>query len=340
MFGKTAGLRFIVLFPLLPMIAAPLATAEDAKSKQRAYRLDYGATLTGLPEGSEVRVWLPVPQSNEDQTVKALDRKLPGKSSEGLEPKYGNRILSFTAAAPASGELPFTTAYEVSRKEVRGLPGEMIGMGRKLTDEQKKLFLTAEKMVPTGGKSLELIKDVKLPMEKLLAARILYDRVDEHMKYDKSQPGWGRGDVEWACDSRFGNCTDFHSLFISLARAQGLPSRFEIGLSIPTERGKGAVTGYHCWAFFYLDGHGWVPVDISEADKDPSLKEYYFGRLTESRVTLSVGRDLTLVPKQAGEPLNFFVHPYVEVDGKPWPSEKIKLQMAYQDIPLPQGATK
>ncbi|HUE69391.1 MAG TPA: transglutaminase domain-containing protein [Pirellulaceae bacterium] len=340
MFGKTAVSRFARLFLLFsPLVAWP-ASAEEAKPKQRAFRLDYGATLTGLPEGSQVRVWLPVPQTNEDQTVKALDRKLPGRASEAEEPKYGNRILSFTSAAPPSGEMTFSTAYEVARHEVRGLPGEMIGMGRKLTDEQKQLFLAAEKLVPTGGKSLDLIKGVELPMEKLLAARMLYDRVDDHMKYDKSQPGWGRGDVEWACDSRFGNCTDFHSLFISLARAQGLPSRFEIGLSIPIERGKGAVTGYHCWAFFYLDGHGWVPVDISEADKDPSLKDYYFGRLTEDRVTFSVGRDLTLVPKQAGEPLNFFVHPYVEVDGKQWPNEKIKLQMAYQDLDSQQGSKK
>ena len=34
-----------------------------------------------------------------------------------------------------------------------------------------------------------------------------------------------QGDVLWVCDSRFGNCTDFHSLFISWARAKGLPQR-------------------------------------------------------------------------------------------------------------------
>jgi hypothetical protein len=230
----------ILLLTLLPALAT---SDEGAAPKQRTFRLDYGATLTGLPAGSQVRVWLPVPPTNEDQTVKALKHDLPVKASEAEEPKYGNRILSFAQAAPDSGELVFNTAYEVTRLEVRGLPGEMIGMGRKLTDEQRKLFLTAEKMVPTGGKSLELIKGVKLPGEKLLAARILYDRVDDHMKYDKSRPGFGRGDVEWACDSRFGNCTDFHSLFISLARSQGLPSRFEIGLSIPPQRGMGAVTG-------------------------------------------------------------------------------------------------
>ena len=32
---------------------------------------------------------------------------------------------------------------------------------------------------------------------------------------------------------------------------------------------------------------------------------------------LSTGRDIVLEPKQAGEPLNFFYGPYVEIDGKP-----------------------
>jgi transglutaminase-like putative cysteine protease len=325
----------VSVWAMVVMAAWQAASADEPNRsaiKSRTFHLHYGATLVGLPEGGNVRVWLPVPPTTEDQTVNPLNHELPARASQGEDPKYGNRILSFRATVPESGELSFATNYEVARKEVRGLPGEMIGMGKRLTEEQKKLFLSAEKLVPVGGKSLELIKDVKLPGEKLLAARILYDRVDEHMKYDKSRPGWGRGDADWACDSRFGNCTDFHSLFISLARAQGLPARFEIGLSLPPDRGRGTITGYHCWAFFYLDGHGWVPVDISEADKDPSMKEYYFGRLTEDRVTLSVGRDLVLTPKQQGEPLNFFVHPYVEVDGKPLASEKIKLRMAYRDI--------
>ena len=30
----------------------------------------------------------------------------------------------------------------------------------------------------------------------------------------------------------------------------------------------------------------------------------------------STGRDITLSPKQDGAPLNYFVYPYVEVDGK------------------------
>jgi hypothetical protein len=37
---------------------------------------------------------------------------------------------------------------------------------------------------------------------------------------------------------------------------------------------------------------GWVPVDISEANRNPELKEYYFGNLTEDRVRFTTGRDI------------------------------------------------
>src|SRR6185295_17624397 len=100
------------------------------------------------------------------------------------------------------------------------------------------------------------------------------------------------------------NCTDFHSLFISLARSRQMPAKFEMGFSLPPERGSGDIPGYHCWAKFKPENRGWIPVDISEANKvkeaDPQMVEYYFGNLTENRVTFTVGRDLVLVPKQAG----------------------------------------
>jgi transglutaminase-like putative cysteine protease len=49
------------------------------------------------------------------------------------------------------------------------------------------------------------------------------------MKYDKSGTGWGHGDTLRASDSKHGNCTDFRSVFISMARAEKIPARFQIG---------------------------------------------------------------------------------------------------------------
>ena len=103
------------------------------------------------------------------------------------------------------------------------------------------------------------------------------------VKYDKTGKGWGRGDIYYACEARRGNCTDFHAIFIGYARAMGIPARFAIGFPLPADRGAGQIAGYHCWAEFYAKGIGWVPVDASEAAKNPAKREYFFGAHDENR---------------------------------------------------------
>jgi transglutaminase-like putative cysteine protease len=218
--------------------------------------------------------------------------------------------------------------YRIKRREVKGAASK----APEETAEQIERFLRPDALVPITGKPLDLIKDKKLPADPTKKARAFYDIVNNHMRYSKEGKGWGRGDSVWACDSKYGNCSDFHSLFISLARSQKIPAKFEIGFPLPEKRGAGEIGGYHCWAFFRPEGKGWVPVDISEANKVPKMRDYYFGNLTADRVSFSTGRDIDLVPKQASEPLNFFIYPHVEVGGKVWPQEKIVRKFSYRDV--------
>jgi transglutaminase-like putative cysteine protease len=154
-------------------------------------------------------------------------------------------------------------------------------------------------------------------------ARAAYDYVLSRMTYDKSGQGWGTGSTKFACDVGKGNCTDFHALFNSLCRAQGIASGFEIGLYLPYDQNKEEkLGGYHCWAFFRVPGKSWVPVDCSEADRFPERAEYFFGGHTPNRVTLSTGRDIVLEPPQKGSPLNYLLNPYAEADGKPVATSK------------------
>jgi transglutaminase-like putative cysteine protease len=192
-------------------------------------------------------------------------------------------------------------------------------------------FLKASSLVPTSDElRREILGDAVPNGKSLEVARQLYEGVDSHMIYDKptDKPGWGNGDAQWACGNGFGNCTDFHSLFISSARNLKIPARFEIGFSIPTEIGTGEVGGYHCWAKFLSDGK-WLPVDISEADKHPEMKDYYFGNLTANRIMFSVGRDLELQPA-ASSTVNYLVYPHAEVDGKQHKS--FRKAFRYKDV--------
>jgi transglutaminase-like putative cysteine protease len=321
--------RLLVAALALCAFWLPVGAADkDAKPKSRTFLFTYSATLTELPAGKSARVWLPVPSSNDYQTVEIADTKsLPAGYKIAKEPAYGNQMLYAAVKPDKDGNATLAITYKVTRREVKGASASDVPDIAKVPR-----YLQPDSLVPITGKPLELLKDKELPKDQTAKAKVLYDLVNHHMKYDKSKPGWGRGDAIWACDSKFGNCSDFHSLFISLARSQNIPAKFEIGFPLPPKRGEGEIGGYHCWAFFKPEGKGWVPVDISEANKEPKMAEYYFGNLTEDRVVFSIGRDFDLVPKQDGTTRNFFIYPYVEVDGKEYAADKVKRKFTFKDV--------
>ncbi|TMI23342.1 transglutaminase domain-containing protein, partial [Candidatus Bathyarchaeota archaeon] len=161
-------------------------------------------------------------------------------------------------------------------------------------------------------------------------ARHIYDYVVATMRYDKSGEGWGRGDAIWACTSKRGNCTDFHSVFIGMMRSSGIPARFEIGFPLPEGKAEGDIPGYHCWAEFYLAGVGWVPVDASEAWKNPAKREFFFGAHDTNRVFFTYGRDIRLSPDHKSDLLNYFIYPYAETNGQP--VKNLQTHFSFRDV--------
>ena len=308
-----------------PLVTAP---SEGRGARFRHFEFDYAADIQDLPEKASVRIWFPVAESNPQQTVELLSSDVTGELALNRDGKYKNQIGYFEQQMDkaGAGTIHFGVKYKIIRQEAGTDESEL-----SLNPKQKNLFLSANAMVPIDGKPQSLLAEKQFPENPVSAGLLLYDTVENHMTYDKSKPGYGKGDAVWACDSQTGNCTDFHSLFISLARSQQIPAKFEIGFPIPSDKQEGEIGGYHCWAWFHADGIGWTPVDISEADKNPDLRDYYFGKLSADRVTFSTGRDIELVPETDHTPLNYFVYPYVEVNGEPWPKEKIKLNFSFKN---------
>jgi transglutaminase-like putative cysteine protease len=319
--------KLVVL--VLTLITPLCSSAEES----RHFTFHYAFTVRNIQQGEEIEVWFPLAKSDSFQQVhiRSIISDMP--LTRHREARYGNISFHALARASAKDEYNFDVAYDVVRREHVGLPrhGVNTRLVNKVSTKQASEYLGPDKLVPVTGRLADLAtRQVEGKTGTLGRARALYDYVFSTMRYDKSGSGWGRGDAEWACDSKRGNCTDFHSLFISMARSQRIPARFEIGFSLPANKTSGEIPGYHCWAEFYDLKYGWVPVDISEAWKDPSRKDYFFGAHDADRVQFSMGRDLILSPPQAGEPLNYFVYPYVELDGKK--SDNVLNRFSFADI--------
>lgn len=298
-------------------------------SKLRQFRFTYHADIPiSNSSARKVEVWIPLPRVDPFQKVTDLEVDTPVHHEIIEQARNGNRVEHLEAEAPLPASIPVTITFVVVRREEAA---DLIRAARPVpepTDGAFATYLQADRLVPVNGQiarvSSNLAETGVTPLEQ---ARVLYEYVISVMKYDKSGKGWGRGDAIYACDVRRGNCTDFHSLFMGLARARGIPARFVIGFPLGAAS-SGTIPGYHCWAEFYAGGE-WVPVDASEAWKHPDRHDYYFGRLDADRVAFTMGRDLVLDPPQQGAPLNYLIYPYVEIDGVALAQQEIKPRFEY-----------
>lgn len=209
------------------------------------------------PLDGEARMWIPLPQSDAFQTVTVGAIETPGAHRYLTDDRYGNKVLFLELTPEHSGQ-GIELRFDVKRREKGAYPEE---------EQPPQTWLAAERLVPESDEFKRIAAEVLGEREgDLVRARLLYDHTIDRMRYMRFGEGYGQGDAVYACDSATGNCTDFHSYFIALARAANIPARFAIGAAIPSERNEGGVDGYHCWAEFYAEGKWW-PVDISEADK-------------------------------------------------------------------------
>ena len=314
--------------------------AETAASgRQRTFEFTYQVHVPASAEvKGENRLWLPLPQTDVHQSIRKLSIESPVSHRVSKEREYGNSYAVFDPT-PEQAAAGFNVAmrFEVTRREyVRDLKTANAKEAQ-AKDAMLKRYLEPDKLVPLNATIAELARTKTAgatePVEK---ARRIYDYVASTMRYDKSGEGWGRGDAMWACDSKRGNCTDFHSVLIGMMRSSGIPARFEIGFPLPEGKSQGDIPGYHCWAEFYVQGIGWVPVDASEASKNPAKRDYFFGAVDVNRVMFTYGRDIRLSSQQKGKALNYFIYPYAESNGQP--VKGLTTHFAFRDL-SPPGST-
>ena len=271
----------------------------------RRFDLAWVVAVTGIPAAADSAViWIPVPQERPEQRVPDLQVMTDHPWVRVVDPDFGNVLIRVTVADPPESVGVRVTA-RVERFPVTAPVPES------LSHLQTDLYLREEALVSLSPRIRALADSLDGDHRRR------YEYVLGAMDYDTTAPGWGRGDTERARAVGKGNCTDYHSLFMSLSRAVGVPAVFEMGYATRPDGETDREGGYHCWAWFYRDG-AWVPVDISEADRNPERAGFYFGNLDPDRITFSRGRDVRL-PGMQGPPLNFLpVSAYAEVDGRPF----------------------
>ena len=308
------------------LLCALLAFPGSAMAKERSGAVELAVTIAAPDESKDVRVWIPYPVSNSAQDISNV--RISGNFSQsGIygEKETGNLALYAEWTTPVKDPaitLMFdATAREQTRKDFpaaeSAIPAEI------------KEYLKSTAFIPTDGKvreiALSITNDKQTIREK---ARAVYQWVIENTVRDPNVKGCGTGEVEKVIAKRGGKCADISSVFVSVARAAGVPAREVFGLRLGKKDDEDMTGGHHCWAEFYVPGYGWVPADPADVRKAmlvdklelkdaQKVIDYYFGAVDEYRVALATGgRGYYLNPRQNDGPLNYFMYPYAEVNGK------------------------
>lgn len=329
---------FSLLILAFSHITAP--DVQSAQLKERRAEVKYSVNLNAPAEAKHVRLWIPYPMSDENQEVS--DVVIAGNSTAwGVykEGAFGNAAL-YAEWKNTKGPRTLAYTFKILRRErvTRDTPAVELPFSK----SEFRKELAAPRLANLEGPVKELTE--KIAADKTTnrdKAFEIYNWTVENMFRDPNTKGCGLGEVDTLIRTLGGKCADIHSVYTALARAVGVPSRELFGIRIPSGKEGDMTKAQHCWEEWYSPGYGWVvvdPADVRKAilekkitlEQAKPLREYYFGAVDESRIAFGTGRDLILNPPQVGEPLNYFMYPYAEADGKPLNEDLYGFNLGYK----------
>ncbi|XCN73540.1 MAG: rhodanese-like domain-containing protein [Candidatus Electrothrix aestuarii] len=309
---------------LLTLLFSALSVA-GAWGKTASGVIMMDVNLSQHAQDKEVQLWLPYPESDDDQTISNIFMHGDYAEAKVYRDKVFNTPMLYARWDKDVTNRKLTLSFQAERKEVTR--PEFPAKEADWNPEDFAKYLAPTKLAPLDGEvkklSDEITKGKTTVLEK---AKAIYDWTVENTFRDPETRGCGEGDVCKLLKRPGGKCADISSVYVALARAAGVPCREILGIRMGKKEVQDITSWQHCWAEFYLPGYGWVAIDPADVRKkmlveklelnDPkteAYREYFWGGLDPFRVKLGEGRDLVLNPPQHGKPVNYLMYPFAQV---------------------------
>ena len=291
-------------------------------------RLTFTFTPAVKADTAHVDLWVAYPVSDEFQTIS--DMTITGNyDTRAIYRDSVSEALYLYLTWDNPSENPLCTMqFHISQKDRRN--SDITDSGAAYP-EIILPYLKATKFIPADNPDMlkiaqAAVQDKTTTLEK---AQAIYDWVVENTFRDPAVKGCGLGfpgRTLQQCNGG-GKCADLSAVFVTLARAAGIPARDVYGLRLGSPKDGDVTSGFHCWAEFYLPGTGWVMVDPADVrkmmlvhklelkDKDTAeWRKFFWGGDDLFRLVLEKNaRGVNLA--NAGEPIPYFMYPAAQVDG-------------------------
>lgn len=283
-----------------------------AGKEKRPYVLPkrFHATMTvtveadAVPEGEQIRAWLPIPREYPFQTgFNLLKASSPPRHVD--EPSSTIRAIQLEQPAAKDNTTKFEIEYEYTiygvSFDVR--PENVTPINVK--DPALKPFLAEAPHIVFTPKLRALSERLAGgETNAAVKAKKFYDWIAEDIKYSYAlEYSTIRNISDYCLTQGYGDCGQEALLFMTLCRLNGVPARWQSGWNTF----PGAKT-IHDWCEIYLEPYGWMPVDpykgiyamryantLTPAQKR-EVRDFYFGGLDYYRMAANSDHSQPLNP--------------------------------------------
>ena len=181
-------------------------------------------------------------------------------ASPNITPTEENRAASFSLGTISGGSsktititniIKITQVGPIDSSAVQGsVPNGMLAYTQPIANLWESDYPTI------NNKALELIAGKSNIYDQ---AEAIFEFVKNYLTYQEYAVDHS---ALWVYNNKIGDCSEFTHLFSALCRAAGIPTMFVSGYGYNPQKGSNLAAHGHAWAFIYLPGVGWTPMDL------------------------------------------------------------------------------
>lgn len=236
-------------------------------------KFTFDVDANAVPAGNMLKVWIPFPlQTIRQRNIKLLSSSSTPTMSAGSP--HNTVYMEQKAVANKKTHFEVVYSYEVGAQSFD--PDTIIKNLRpynNTSSEYRKFTATQPPHIIIDDEMKMLAhKIVGTETNPVMQASMIFEWISETFPWAGARDYSTIPNIpKYVLSERHGDCGQVTLLYITLARALGIPARWESGWMLhPGEK------NLHDWAETYFEGTGWVPTDISFGrTQNKELRKYY-----------------------------------------------------------------
>lgn len=254
-------------------------------------RVTYTITVhpDAVPSGEEIRCWLPFPHKGipRQKNIKLLSVNSQSYYINNQKERTHAYVFmqkKAVAKQPTvfSEEFEYTSyAQYIPVDPSKVLPYDKSSPLYQQYTRESQPHLTLSPQI--HHLATNIIGNEKNPY---MQARLLFDYVDRFPWASAREYSTLKNIPEYVLQNKKGDCGQQTLLFIALCRSIGIPAHFQSGFMMHPN-----ATNLHDWCEIYLNGYGWIPVDVSFGKypfaHNEAERYFYFGGIDNYRMVVN-----------------------------------------------------